>query len=1300
MARREVELLIRARDQASQIAKQITDSFDKLAQSQNQLADEGADTTGVLARLRSELAQLQTAATGLGQFQRVATSVDRASASIAKLETNLARSQVAFDQAAQKAGLAATSYSDFQNRARQAGEALDQQRARLAAAEAEQLRLNQAVALAGASYRKLRSDVISAAQPSDALKNSVRDQRDALVALVEQQTRQNAAVQQQRAAVQAAQQAFTALNREVAGASTTLARANNALKSTEAAATAEAAALNEARNNFNELQQAAQQSSAALGGVEANQKSIAEASQRTAQAIQSVSAALAQQRAALAQAGSANLGGPAAQATAAFRQQIQAVTQTRQAWQQAQAEAKRLGDAMRATTNPSAALRAEFTLARLEAGRLKDAYEQQQAALDRTRAGIQFVRTAFEPFTVSAQRAAQAQVQASQGATTLTGRLSQLVRQLLGVKTQADQTTQSVAKLAATSERTALARAFGVENNRVASRLQNLSFQINDIVSGLASGQRPAQIFAQQIGQIGQLFPAFNNLLLAAIRFLPVLATMAVLLSPIISAFIRLGEQAATLRQFNSVLAGTGEATRATAQELTNVAQRLDRYGLSLKDAIAAEREFLTQGIAIENFELLGQAAQNLAKVMGVDTPQAAERLARAVSGGARQALDLDRSLRFLTASERERLLAIEADVDATRRLTNEQEAANITLQALQRKNDEVAESARGPWSRAFREVGRAFNDMVTAFQNTGFAQAIGNAFDRLAQKTESAAQGFRRLGAFLTNGFDAGRAVAQVAATDRAAQAGRNALSPEEITRREQERTARQNAFNAQLQREEASRRRIAEATRQGAEAAAAQRAEEELINRARSEGVVLSREQIDNARQAAVEQERARQSASAARREGAGLVARQREYNAAIERTISEREEEIDRLGKTRREQAIMLAVSQAEIRATQQRVELTDELRKRVSDSAAALFDAQQAEQLRLNVLQQQIELRQLLNQTVSVEQQLQEEAILANIDLTSQYGQEWANARRQVIETTNAIREANRLREESTALAAQLRQSEREIRQAQSEGESRDQIQARIDEAAALRDRLVEVRDAAIAAFLALGDEETAARLQAINTTLDTTRAQVLTIADANRDLSEGLTNGIIAATEQIALAIDKTQSWGDALSNIGDIFRQFAADFLRRIAQMIIQALILRAIQNSGWGGLISGAVNAASAHGGRVIGSRGRARQVDPRVFAGAMRFHTGGIPGLSRSEVPAILQRGEEVLSRRDPRNVLNGGAQGASGSGLQVRNVNVFDSADVLAQALSRVGGERVIMNYVRENANAINDALGTVR
>ncbi len=65
---------------------------------------------------------------------------------------------------------------------------------------------------------------------------------------------------------------------------------------------------------------------------------------------------------------------------------------------------------------------------------------------------------------------------------------------------------------------------------------------------------------------------------------------------------------------------------------------------------------------------------------------------------------------------------------------------------------------------------------------------------------------------------------------------------------------------------------------------------------------------------------------------------------------------------------------------------------------------------------------------------------------------------------------------------------------------------------------------------------------------------------------------------------------------------------------------------------SGGGGLLAGIL-----HDGGRVGDPAPARLVPAALFAGAPRMHSGGWAGLRPDEVPAILQRGERVLSRAD---------------------------------------------------------------
>lgn len=193
-------------------------------------------------------------------------------------------------------------------------------------------------------------------------------------------------------------------------------------------------------------------------------------------------------------------------------------------------------------------------------------------------------------------------------------------------------------------------------------------------------------------------------------------------------------------------------------------------------------------------------------------------------------------------------------------------------------------------------------------------------------------------------------------------------------------------------------------------------------------------------------------------------------------------------------------------------------------------------------------------------------------------------------------------------------------------------------------------------------------------------------------------ASGLTN----AFDNFAKAVAEGEDVGEAARKA---FLQFASDFLREIAQMIIKQAILNAMRSFGFPGL-TGGVGVGVAHkGGRVgssrAGSGNGSRKVNPAIFANAMRAHSGGVPGLSPGEVPLVVKENEEILTREDPRHVLNGGlaaaAAGAAGSSpVSVRNVNVFNAEDMLERALRTRVGEKIVLNFIRDNPNAVQAAL----
>lgn len=140
----------------------------------------------------------------------------------------------------------------------------------------------------------------------------------------------------------------------------------------------------------------------------------------------------------------------------------------------------------------------------------------------------------------------------------------------------------------------------------------------------------------------------------------------------------------------------------------------------------------------------------------------------------------------------------------------------------------------------------------------------------------------------------------------------------------------------------------------------------------------------------------------------------------------------------------------------------------------------------------------------------------------------------------------------------------------------------------------------------------------------------------------------------------------------------DAFLDMVRSFVAGIAQMIAQKLALKAVE-----------VIAGSFHTGGLVGSGGSTRAVNPMLFGAAPRYHTGGLAGLGPNEVPAILQRGEEVLTKGDARHRRNGGAAG--GRSLVTTPIVAIGDAAV-ADAMAGAAGTNVILTVVRHHWGAL--------
>lgn len=208
------------------------------------------------------------------------------------------------------------------------------------------------------------------------------------------------------------------------------------------------------------------------------------------------------------------------------------------------------------------------------------------------------------------------------------------------------------------------------------------------------------------------------------------------------------------------------------------------------------------------------------------------------------------------------------------------------------------------------------------------------------------------------------------------------------------------------------------------------------------------------------------------------------------------------------------------------------------------------------------------------------------------------------------------------------------------------------------------------------------------------------------AEQVRDSLQGVNEELISARQVNAqFAYSATSALGgfaediadgnNAIESLGDAFAQFAADFLRQIAQMIIQQMIFNALQNSAGGG-VGGFVSGLFGGGGG-----GGASAAAGGIYANLPTFHGGGVVGaggsqtrLAPDEMLTLQRRGEEVLTTADPRHRNNQGGQGRSG---ETAIYNMIDG-DSLAQAvMASPQGRRGIINVIKADKGQIKTILG---
>jgi TP901 family phage tail tape measure protein len=220
-----------------------------------------------------------------------------------------------------------------------------------------------------------------------------------------------------------------------------------------------------------------------------------------------------------------------------------------------------------------------------------------------------------------------------------------------------------------------------------------------------------------------------------------------------------------------------------------------------------------------------------------------------------------------------------------------------------------------------------------------------------------------------------------------------------------------------------------------------------------------------------------------------------------------------------------------------------------------------------------------------------------------------------------------------------------------------------------------------------------------------------------LGGAGADLAGGVGDAVAKVPDEsfFSSTFDSLSSGiGDGLSSVGSLISSGAQatvsgigslgssllGFLGTLVNTIVAAISASAGSDAA-GGLAGAAAGVAAAHGGGIAGRTTMTRYGvgGPNLFTDAVRYHTGGKAGLAPNEVPVILEKGEEVLTKQDPRHQDNLGKDGSASQGGGQTNFMVQPvlSEEAVLDAMKGTSGQKLLIVHIRRNPGPFRQALG---
>lgn len=284
----------------------------------------------------------------------------------------------------------------------------------------------------------------------------------------------------------------------------------------------------------------------------------------------------------------------------------------------------------------------------------------------------------------------------------------------------------------------------GQTSAQTAAAMRMVPAQITDIVTSLASGQAPMQVFIQQGGQLkdqfGGIAPAARAVGTYVAGLVNPMTLAAAAVGGLAAAYALGAREESAMRQ---ALVLSGNAAGVTTGQMREMAQAIAQVAGTQGEAAAALGAFVRSGtVGRENLQAFAQTAVEFERTTGTAVADTVDAYSRLAKEPLKASLELNQAHNYLTESVYRQIRALEEQ-------GKKSEAAKVAMEAYRSAQARMSEDIRSnmgdvekAWNAATRAVMRFGSAILSIGREAGAEQqlaaqraAIAGLEQKLAQR-------------------------------------------------------------------------------------------------------------------------------------------------------------------------------------------------------------------------------------------------------------------------------------------------------------------------------------------------------------------------------------------------------------------------------------------------------------------------------------------------------------------------------------------------------------------------------------